>query len=151
MTWRNTTREHLGWAWKSGEASVQVTYRLSPPSFTSASYQHLPPSFSSNLGTSSSTFFHTNSLHPLVAPDLLSFSHLSSCDYVICWFFSPKRLSAQLLTKQPLVPHSSSSATSSKDSCDPSLLLQLSSLSPLPSFRAIRALLPSWACSAAQE
>lgn len=43
MTWRNTTGEHLGWTWKS---SVDVTWRLFPPSFTSTSYHHLPLSFS---------------------------------------------------------------------------------------------------------
>lgn len=146
MTWRNTTGEHLGWAWKL----ERLLYRLhkdSPPSFTSASYQHLPPSFSSNLGTSSSTVFHTNSLHPLVPPDL-SFSHLSPCDYVICWFSPQKEFQPSCLQNslwyhaQVPVQHPARIpvAFHSSYSC-PAFL----------HFPPIRALLPSWVYSAAQE
>lgn len=125
MTWRNTARACLRWWWQSGEASVQVRSGLIIPSFTSASDQNLPPPFCNNLGSSSPTFLHTNNLHPLVIPDLLSFSHLSSSSNVNYLFppqkgFHPTFLRSSFWSYSAQ-PHSSTSPKSSKDSLDPSL------------------------------
>lgn len=132
MTRRNTARECLGWWCMSGEASVQVRTELITPPFTPTSDQSLTPSSCNNLGPSSPTLFHTNKLHPLAIPDLLSFSHPSSSDNTGCLFWSH---SAQ--------PHSSPSLTSSQASLDPSLSQHPSNLSSPHTFAAVTALLPS--------